>query len=176
MKSRLTALLVCLMFCAPFILVGLSYHALPPELPVLRLGVGHTVMSAPKSLFMAFRVPTMNLIHGLMAAIMLSHRTDFEYGARRISYSNIFSTLSFTIALKSDLEGLAFFAPTIPWIGPATLICVLIGLGGTLVAGLNVKFPWPELRLAMRDKIALCALLATYVAIVVASVAGAHPI
>lgn len=169
------------MFCAPFVLAGVSYHALPTELPVLRFGIGHTVISAPKSLFMVFRVPTMNLIHGLMAAVMLSHSSDFETTGRRVSYSNLFSTLLFTIALKSDLEGIAFLAPTVPtilpyerWIGVATLVCVLVGLGLALIRGGEVALPWPELHLAPRDKIILCGLFATYVAIVIASVAGGH--
>jgi hypothetical protein len=180
-KSRSTALLACVMFCVPFVLVGLSYHALPPKVPVLRLGIGHTVLTAPKSLFMVLRVPTMNLIHGLMAAVMLCHSSDFENATRRTSYSNMFSTLLFTIALKSDLEGMSFFAPTIPaispyahWIGLATLTCLLVGLGLALIAGSKIKLPWPELRLAMRDKIALCGLFAIYVGIVIASVAAAH--
>jgi len=56
-KSRLTALLLCLMFVTPFVMLAIAYHAFPPELPVLRLLIGHTVASAPKSLFLVFRVP-----------------------------------------------------------------------------------------------------------------------
>ncbi len=184
-KSRLTALLLCLilwmMFCAPFVMVGVSYRALPAELPVLHLFIGRTVISAPKSAFMVFRVPAMNLIHGVMAAIMLAHRSDFENATRRVSYSNMFLTLLFTIALKSDLEGMSFLAPTIPaispfahWSGLTTLICVLLGLGLALIGGTKVKLPWAELRLALRDKIALCGLFGTYLAIVIASIAGGH--
>jgi len=180
-KSRLTALLLCLLFCAPFAIVGASYHALPAELPVLHLGIGHTVAWAPKSLFLVFRVPAMNLIHGLMAAIMLSHRSEFENTTRRISYSNVFSTLLFTIAFKSDLEGLDFLAPTIPamspyahWIAIGTLTCVLVGVVLAMIGGRNVKLPWPELRLPLRDKVALSGLFALYVGIVIGSLAGAH--
>jgi len=120
----------------------------------------------------------MNLIHGLMAAIMLFHRSDFENATRRISYSNMFSTLLFTIALKSDLEGVAptmpMIAPYDHWIAPVTLTCVLVGLGLALIRGGKVKLPWPELRLPLREKIALCALFAIYLAMVIATLAVAH--
>jgi hypothetical protein len=179
-KPALTAL-VCLMFCTPFVLVALSYSALPSELPVLHLGIGHTILWAPKSLFMVFRVPVMNLIHGLMAAVMLHRAPAFAIVERRRSYANIFSTLLFTIAIKSDLEGLDFFAPASPalqpyehWIAPATLTCVLAGLGVAMIVGRKVPLPWPELRLTVRDKIALSGLFATYLAIVVASISLGH--
>jgi len=169
------------MFCAPFVLLGVSYPALPQELAVLRFGISHTVTVTPKSLFMVFRVPTMNLIHGLMAAVMLSHGSDFENTARRMSYSNMFSTLLFTIVLKSDLEGLAIFAPTIPaffpydrWISVGTLTCVVGGIGLAFIRGAKVALPWPELRLGTRDKFALCGLFALYVAIVIGSLAVGH--
>jgi hypothetical protein len=41
---------------------------------------------APKLVFTVFRVPLMNLTHGLMAAVMLSRTTDFEDEGRRSSY------------------------------------------------------------------------------------------
>ncbi len=179
-KFALTALL-CLMFCAPFVLLALSYDAAPSELGVLRAGIGHATLWASKSLFTVFRVPVMNLIHGLMAAIMLSRASAFGNIERRISYSNIFSTLLFTIALKSDLEGLEFFAPSSPallpyarWIAPVTLTCVVVGLGLTIVRGRKVPLPWPELQLSMRDKILLSGLFAVYIAIVVATFAVGH--
>jgi hypothetical protein len=174
------------MFCAPFVLLAVSYSAAPQELPVLRAGIGHTVLLAPKSLFMVFRVPVMNLIHGLMAAVMLSHastfaNTDFPNTVRRTSYWNMFATLLLTIPLKADFEGLEFYASVSPalhpyerWLGPGTLLCVVVGLGLTIRAGRKVPLPWPELHLTMRDKIVLSGLFAMYIAIVVASVAAAH--
>ena len=60
------------------------------------------------------------------------------------------------------------------WIGFGTLTCVLVGLGLAIVRGRKVPLPWPELQLRMRDKVALCALFAVYLAIVVASLAGGH--
>jgi hypothetical protein len=179
-KSPHTALL-CLMFCAPFALLAVSYGAAPSELGVLRAGIGHTKLWASKSLFTVFRVPVMNLIHGLMAAIMLSRASAFGNIERRISYSNTFSTLLFTIALKSDFEGLEFFAPSSPtllpyahWIAVGTLTCVLVGLGLAIVRSRKVPIPWPELQLSMRDKILLSGLFAVYLAIVVATVAVGH--
>jgi hypothetical protein len=169
------------MFCAPFVLLGVSYAAAPSELPVLRVWIGHTALLASKSPFMVFRVPAMNLIHGLMAAVMLARAAAFDNIERRTSYSNMFLTLLFTIALKSDFEGLEFCATASPgfqsyerWIGFGTLVCVVVGLGFTIIRGRKVPLPWPELQLAIRDKIVLSGLFAMYVAIVVASVSGAH--
>jgi hypothetical protein len=170
-----------LMFCVPFVLLALSYRAAPSDLPVLRSWIGHTSLWAPKSLFMVFRVPVMNLIHGLMAAIMLSRASCFTNLERRTSYSNVFSTLLFTIALKADFEGLEFFAATSPalrpyesWIGYGTFTCLLVGLALAAIRGGKVKLPWPELRLRLLDKVALSALFAAYLAIVIASVAAGH--
>ena len=179
-KSALIALL-CLMFGAPFVLLALGYGAAPPELPIVRVWIGHTTLWAAKSLFMVFRVPVMNLISGLVLAVMLHRGRDFKNIERRNSYSNMFSTLLFTSALKSDFEGMEFFAPTssvlLPyarWIGFGTLLCVVVGLGLAIVRGRKVPLPWPELELTMRDKVALSALCAAYLAIVVASLAGGH--
>ena len=41
--------LLCLMFCVPFVLMGARYAAAPVELPVLRVGIGHTALWATKS-------------------------------------------------------------------------------------------------------------------------------
>jgi len=179
-KSALTVLL-CLMFCAPFVLLSVSYGATPSELPVLRVWIGHTALVASKSLFMVFRVPVMNLISGLMAAVMLSRASVFENIERRTSYSNMFSTVLFTAALKSDFEGLEFYATVSPalqpyqsWIGFGTLLCVVIGLGLAIIRGRKAPIPWPEMQLTMRDKILLPGLFALYVAIVIASLSGAH--
>ncbi|HEY6371787.1 MAG TPA: hypothetical protein VIX37_14500 [Candidatus Sulfotelmatobacter sp.] len=91
------------------VLLALSYGATPSDLPVLPAGIGHTTLGASKSRFTVFPVPVIHLIHGLMAAIMLSPASVFGNIQRRISYSNMFSTCLFTIALKSDFEGLEFF-------------------------------------------------------------------
>ncbi len=178
---RKPLLIALLMFCLPFVLLALSYGSAPSDLPILRNWIGHTALWAPKSLFMVFRVPVMNLIHGVMAAIMLLRASCFTNLERRTSYSNIFSTLLFTIALKADFEGLEFFAATSPalhpyesWIGYGTLACVVVGLALAALRGGKVKLPWPELRLRLQDKVALSALFATYLAIVIASVAAGH--
>jgi hypothetical protein len=169
------------MFSAPFVLLALSYSAAPTELPVLRAGIGHPALWATKSLFMVFRVPVMNLIHGLMAALMLSRSSDFASIERRNSYWNIFLTLLFTIALKSDFEGVEFLAAVTPalhryenWIGFGTLTCVVGGLALAALRGRKVQLPWPELQLTTRDKILLSVLFGIYLAIVAASVAGGH--
>ena len=177
---RKSLLIALSMFSLPFVLLGLSYSAAPSDLPVLSW-IGHPALSAPKSLFMVFRVPVMNLIHGIMAAIMLSRAPCFTNLERRTAYSNIFSTLLFTIALKADFEGLEFFATTSSalrpyesWIGYGTLTCVLLGLGLAALRGGKVPLPWPELCLTARDKFALPLLFAAYLAIVIVSLSAGH--
>src|SRR5258706_522540 len=105
MRKSTTAACV-LMFSASFLLLAGVYNALPAELPVLRIPMANIVTMAPKSAFTAFRVPLMNLTHGLMAAVMLSHTADFDDEARRASYFALFSTLLFAIGFKSDFEAL----------------------------------------------------------------------
>jgi hypothetical protein len=161
-----------LMFGVPFLLVAACYAALPVEVPVLLNPIAGTVMLAPKSLFTVFRVPFMNLTHGLMATVMLSRAGDFEDVKRRASYSRIFLTLLFTIALKSDLEALAIaglawsFGPVAPWLTGLTLLSVIGGLGLAFVHARGVRIPWHELRLSRLAQIMLAALFATYLAMV----------
>ena len=92
-----------LMFSASFLLLASVYDALPAELPVLRVPIANLMMAAPKSAYMVFRVPLMNLTHRLMAGVMLSHANDFDDEERRASYTALFSTLLFAIALNSYL-------------------------------------------------------------------------
>jgi hypothetical protein len=119
-----------------------------------------------------FRVPLMNLTHGLMAIVMLSRTGDFADVKRMASYSGIFVTLLFTIALKSDLEALGMsslawsFGPFNPWFTGGTVLVVVGGLGLALVHARDVPIPWPELRLSNLEKIMLTALFSTYLAAV----------
>jgi hypothetical protein len=53
---RKSFLIALLMFCVPFVLLALCYGAAPSDLPVLAGWKGHNALSAPKSLFMVFRV------------------------------------------------------------------------------------------------------------------------
>ena len=142
-RSTLTGLLLCVMLGAPFVMLSMSYRALPPELPVLRVWIGHSALVASKSIFMVFRVPLMNLIHGLLAALMLSRQLAFRNKERRISYSNMFLALLFTVALKSDFEAAQFSVLSAPaflelygrWLGFGTLTSVVAGIGLALVRG-----------------------------------------
>jgi hypothetical protein len=170
------------MFSVPFVLLGACYAALPPELPVLRIPIGYAVTLASKSMFTVFRVPLMNLTHGLMAALMLSRSADFKNVERRVSYSSMFATLLFTAALKSDFEAIEISsraAPTLlggyaSWFAVGAVLSVVAGLGLALWRGRSVPIPWPELRLRIRDKIALAGLLALYVGMVIASSFASH--
>ena len=179
-RSSLTASI--LMFCAPFVLLAASYAALPSELPILRVPLGNALTFAPKSVFTVFRVPLMNLAHGLIAAVMLSRVGDFENAERRASYSRIFKTLLFTVALKSDFEAMELSVLAAPatlgsygrWLAAGTVLSVVAGLSLALVRSRGVPIPWTELRLAIRDKMALGGLLIAYVGMVVASSLASH--
>lgn len=163
------------MLGAPFVWLALLYDALPPELPLFRIPLGGPVIVASKSVFTVFRVPLMNLAHGLMAALMLDRVGDFKDELRKKSYSALFSTLLFAIALKSDFEALGIgglVSPLDRWARGATagtLVAVTGGLALALIRGRRAPFPWPELRLPVRDKVALVGLFASYVATVIAS-------
>ena len=149
---------------------------------MLRLWIGHWVFSAPKSLFTVFRVPWMNSIHGLLAAAMLSHASDFEARRRRASYENGFLTLLLAIALKSNFEAMevsVHAVPTLlgfcaPWLGVGTLLSVVGGIGVAIWQGRRAPLPWPELRLTRRDKVVFAALVALYAAVAATSLVVSH--
>ncbi len=168
------------MFGVPFLLLAACYTTLPVEMPVLLNPIAGVMFLAPKSLFTVFRVPLMNLTHGLMATVMLSRTPDFEDVKRGASYSGIFSTLLFTIALKSDFEALAIsglawsFGPVMSWLTGGTVVTVVGGLGLALVHARDVPIPWQELRLSNLGKIMLAALFATYLAMVGATLIVMH--
>jgi hypothetical protein len=170
------------MFCAPFLLLDASYPALPLEMPTLRMWIGHWTRFASKSPFTVFRVPLMNLTHGLLAAVMLSHAPDFGNTERRIAYSNIFSTLLFAIALKSNFEAIELTALAAPeFLGPyrrllgfGSLTSVVAGVGVALIRGRKVPLPWRELRLPIRDQFVLVGLFAAYVGVVILSLLRSH--
>jgi hypothetical protein len=89
---------------------------------------------AAKSPFTVFRVPVMNLTHGLMAAVMLAHASDFEEDKGRASYFALFSTLLFAIAFKSIFEAVELGGMTAPlssfrrWAAAGTVVSVVGGL------------------------------------------------
>jgi hypothetical protein len=121
-----------------------------------------TVTVAPKSLFIVFRVPLMNLVLGLAAAVMLSQSPDFADPVRRSSYSRAFASLLFAAALKSDFEaleiGLLAHRPQWDLLGP------------WFTAGTAP----PELHLNLRSKAVLAALSVFCAAMLIASLRAAH--
>src|SRR4030095_2348908 len=78
--NRLADAAWILLLSAPFLLLAGVYNQLPGDLQVFRNPLAGTVMSAPKSMFTVFRVPFMNLTHGLMAARTRSQCPEFRYG------------------------------------------------------------------------------------------------
>jgi len=178
--TRATVAASVVMFGAPFLLLAACYAALPDELAVLRIPLARTVLYAPKTLFTVFRVPLMNLTHGLMAAVMLSRTADFEDAQRRASYSRVFSTLLFAVAFKSNFEALEMsglaraFRTLAPWLTSGTVVSVVGGLGLALVYARSVPFPWPEFRLSKLGKITLTLLFAAYLGIVIGTLLVAN--
>lgn len=180
--SRITLTSALLLFAAPFLLLAAGYAQMPAELPALRNPFAGAVAVAPKSLFMVFRVPAMNLIHGLMALLMLSHAADFQNTERRASYSNIFLTLTFAIACKSNFEALELsrFAQQpnshglATFLTAATVLSVVVGLAVAAIRGRGVPLPWTELRLSLRDKFTLAGLFLLYLGIVACTAQLAH--
>jgi hypothetical protein len=169
-KSTITTCV--LMFSASFLLLASAYDAMPAELPMFRNPIAGAVTIAPKSVFTVFRVPVMNLTHGLMAAVMLSHATDFE-DERRSSYAALFTTLLFAIAVKSDFEALEISGLAGAfgrWATAGTMVSVVGGLLLAFVRGRRVPAPWPELRLPTRHKFLLAGLCVSYLAVIMASV------
>jgi hypothetical protein len=178
---KLTAATLVLTFSAPFFVVGACYASLPPELPIFGNPFAGAIALASKSAFTAFRVPLMNLAHGLMAAVMLSHAADFPNAQRRASYSAIFMTLLCAIAFKSNFEALGISILGWPrlhgldgWLTAGAVISVVAGLGLAMARGRSAPLPWPELRLSLRDKALLMALFGAYLAIVVTSWLVSH--
>ena len=171
-----------LMFSASFLLLASVYDALPAELPVLRVPIANLIMEVPKSACTVFRVPLMNLTHGLMAGVMLSHANDFDDEGRRASYTALFSTLLFAIALKSNFEALEIGGLAIPlgslayWLTAGTALSVAGGLALALVRGRNVRLPWTELQLSLLDKLILAGLFASYLVVVAATLIISHRI
>ena len=165
-----------LMFGLPFVMLAGVYHALPAEMTVFRNPLTGIVAIAPKSAFVVFRVPLMNLTHGLMAGLMLTHAADFDDSERRHSFAAAFMTLLCAIALKSNFEALEIsglgrlLQPFGVLFTIGTAVSVIGGLALAFARGRRVPLPWPELRLPTRDKVALGSLFAVYLATVAASI------
>ncbi len=175
--SRSLAAWSAIAFVAAFVLLAIAFPHLPAELPVLRNPVtGHIAAIAPKTLFLVFRVPIMNLIHGLMALLMLSHASQFLSVDRRAGYAGLFSGLFLTVALKALSEAIEMAASAAQALAPytgilrfATAAVVILGITISFVRAQKAKLPWLELKLPLFDKLALIGLFALYIAVVVAS-------
>jgi hypothetical protein len=170
--KKSTIALSALMFSAPFLLLAYAFDALPSEIPIIRNPFAGATLVAPKSAFTVFRVPLINLTHGLMAGVLLSRSEGFKDEKRRAAYSAFFSTLLFAVALKSNLEALdisRLAASFGGWITVGTVASVIGGLALAFFRGRNAALPWPEVRFGTRDKIALAVLVGVYLALVAAS-------
>lgn len=156
------------MLAAPFLLLAARYDALPSALAVLRGPGTGAVMMAQKSPFTVFRVPLMNLTHGLMAAVMLTCGAQFVEARRRLAFCRVFLALLFTVALKSDLEALEMGSfGAAHWLTVGTVASVVCGLALALAFSRGVPLPWPEWKVGGIRGAALLALLAIYIGLVV---------
>jgi len=168
------------MFSAPFIVLASRYHSLPAQLPLFRNPLAGVVAVGSKSLFTVFRVPLMNLTHGLMAAVLLAHTSDFPQGERRTSYAAFFLTLLLAVAFKSNFEAIEISQLVLPfglsgrWAATGTMASVVGGLVLAFIRGRKARLPWSELKLLLHEKIILAGLLALYLAVVAASFAVAR--
>lgn len=165
------------MLAAPFVVLAYRYRALPETLVVLRGPLARGILIAPKSIFTVFRVPAINLTHGLMAAVMLACKDSFADLRRRRAYSGVFLSLLFAVAAKSNLEALelsGLFGSVAHLLALATFASVLVGIAVALVFARRVPFPWPELRIGRGGWIALAGLFAVYLVILAATLAVAH--
>ena len=165
------------LLCAPFVVLAASYRLLPSELPVMQALIAGSANMASKSLFTVFRVSLMNFADGLMAVVMLMRSIDFTIPERRVAYSKLFSTLLLTVGLKSDFEAMEFTALVAPtalaryshFLGFATLTIVLVGIAVAFIRGRKAPLPWPELHLALDDKLILGGLFGLHLVIVLLS-------
>lgn len=174
--------LIGALYVAPFVLIAASYSALPSSITVLRSSIENAVLVGSKSPFMVFRVPVMNSIHGLMAALMLSYAPAFSDARRRLGYYGIFATFLAAIGFKSTFEALeitavAFpraFASAEPLLGYCAFASVVAGICLAFWQSRKVPLPWPELLMSRRDKLLLCGLFGLYLVIVAVSLSVSH--
>lgn len=157
-----------------FLVLWAGYAALPPEVVVMRNLGGQATRWAAKSPMMVFRVAIIGLATVLAAAVMLMRADTIPAGPRRSAYSDLFSILLITAALKSvfgALESMAHAGMPLEayarlfWLG--TVGSVLLGIGWALRRG------WPVLtsahqsdwHLARHDRVALGLLAVVYLAV-----------
>jgi hypothetical protein len=168
--------------CISFLLVGASYAALPREIPLLRDWTGHGILWATKSPVTAFRIPFMGLISASIAAVMRNRARTVEDPVRRAGYSDMWSVLLWTAAIKSLFEVMEFrtlAAPTLleHYAGSiGTIASVVVGIALALARGWKVlsAFDRTEWRLARRDRIVLASLVVLYAAVAVLPLVDSH--
>jgi hypothetical protein len=181
-KTLVGSYLIGALYVAPFVLIAASYSALPSSITVFRSTIENAVLVGSKSPFMLFRVPLMNLIHGLMAVLMLSYAAAFSDARRKLGYYGIFATLLAAIGFKSTFEGLEISAVAFPRVfasvehglGYCTFASVVVGICLAAWQSRKVPLPWPELQMSKRDKLLLCGLFGLYIVIVSASLSASH--
>jgi len=162
-----------LVFAAAFGLLAFCYASLPAAVAVLRNPItGRITSVAPKSLFIVFRVPAMNLIHALMALVMLMRGPQFLDPTRRAGYEGLFAGLLLTASFKALAEAFEIVAPPsfAPWVlRLITGAVIVLGIIFSFVSAKPAPRPWRELRLRPFDIGALAGLFAMYLWIVNAS-------
>lgn len=100
--------------------VAIGYNSLPDELPVTRW------TTAPKSLFLALRVPLINLLSlGLIEVLSrgLQRLKDFERA------DSILAALLLTVAAKAGIEAAGILILPIPFTWPLIPLVVVLAVG-----------------------------------------------
>jgi hypothetical protein len=135
--------------------VAISYDALPAELPVTRW------TTAPKSLFLALRVPLINLLSlGLIEVLWrgLRRLKDFERA------DAILAALSLTVAAKAGIEAAGILMLPVPftWTLIPLIVVLAAGLGAAAFFGQDLfrHERWQKLQMTRLETAAAVALVA----------------
>ncbi len=148
-----------------FVILAISYHAIPDEVLIYRSLDGSNPTFAPKSLFTVFRVPLIEVVCALAIELM-RRRFANSNSETRASYYSIWNILLYTVAFKSlfqILEDVSTknFAPLFFYITIGVVITgiVLVLLKGRRFFSTLNRENW---RLNYLEKLALAILLVVY--------------
>ena len=146
----------------PFLIVGLSYHLLPPEIMIFRHLDGMADY-APRSLFTVFRVPLIEIVCALAIEIMRRRAAKTD---NHKSYYLMWTVLLYTVAAKTLLQALEMISSerNARIFFYATAAAVAVGIICTVFTGRKAftSINGRAWKLGLWEKAALFALLAGY--------------
>jgi hypothetical protein len=134
--------------------VAVGYDSLPDMLPVTRW------TDAPKSMFIALRVPVVNLLTLGLAEVLspgIRRATDLKTG------DAIEATLLLTAAAKACLEaiGILLLPASTSWSVAPLAAVLVIGLGMTALLGRGLRFgqQWRKMQMTRPESAAALAIV-----------------